>query len=259
MNYHNRWEHKFKIKKDTWVFVPTQESKIFGNSLKTLLQGKWNHPLHFYHLRNGGHVKALKSHKNKNYFIHLDIKNFFGCINKSRVTRNLKKYLGYEKAREAAINSTIKLPESKEIKFILPFGFIQSPIIASICLQCSKLGKYLNKIKNEKGVNVSVYVDDIIISSNDLERLKFILPEIKKIANYSGFPLNTDKEEGPANMITAFNINLSYKSLLIDENRLSKFITNYNLATNIDQKEGILGYISSIDEKQVHRVIQTEN
>ncbi len=122
-----RWISKFQIKPNSWVFVPTEEMIQYGLNLKQSIQKHWTPPDYYYHLRNGGHVKALKIHTESQYFIFLDIKDFFDSINRSRITRCMKKYFGYDKAREIAIGSTVKSNK----KFILPFGFVQSPIIAS--------------------------------------------------------------------------------------------------------------------------------
>lgn len=56
--------------------------------------------------------------------------------------------------------------------YILPFGFVQLPIISSLCLFNSSLGNYLHN----SGINVSVYMDDIIISiSSSFEEAKLFI------------------------------------------------------------------------------------
>ena len=137
---HARWISKFQIKENSWVFVPTEETIQYGLTIKHLIEKKWAVPKYYYHLRNGGHIKALQKHTSNKYFIHLDIQDFFGHINRSRVTRCMKYYLSYKKARKIAVESTVRLPESATKKYILPFGFVQSPIISSICLNKSALG-----------------------------------------------------------------------------------------------------------------------
>lgn len=163
-----RWTTKFEIKSGSWVFVPSSDSITSGNEIKSAIEAYWTPPENYYHLRNGGHVAAMKAHCSNTCFIHLDIKNFFGAINKRRVTRCLKRYFGYHEARRIARESTVKHPTDPK-RYILPFGFVQSPIIASICLFKSSLGKHLNKLPFTKDVVVSVYMDDIIISVGSRE------------------------------------------------------------------------------------------
>ena len=122
MPTHERWISKFQIKEYSWVFVPSEETLNIGLTVKESIEDVWTPPDFFYHLHRGGHLAALNSHINKKYFLHLDIKDFFGNINRSRITRCLKGYFGYDKAREIAIESTVRLPESETIKYILLTG-----------------------------------------------------------------------------------------------------------------------------------------
>jgi hypothetical protein len=245
-----RWISKFKIKPNSWVFVPNEETIRHGLFVKSSIEEKWSSPAFYYHLRNGGHVKALKVHIENKFFIHLDIKDFFGCINRSRVTRCLKGFYSYENSRAIAIASTVRLPESINKKYILPFGFVQSPIIASLCLQKSGLGKYLNVLSKKPDVSVSVYMDDIIISGNNSSALKKIIKEINSVSEKSKFKLNTDKEEGPSKKITAFNIDISYGLLKISDIRFESFISDYEAARSENKRNGIIGYILSVNQKQ---------
>jgi hypothetical protein len=85
------------------VFVPNRETIQHGLFVKSSIEEKWTSPAFYYHLRDGGHVKALKAHIENQFFIHLDIKDFFGSINRSRVTRCLKGFYSYENSRAIAI------------------------------------------------------------------------------------------------------------------------------------------------------------
>jgi hypothetical protein len=86
MHIHERWIHKFQIKENSWVYVPTEAAKEFGETVKETIESKWKAPKIYYHLSSGGHVKALNQHIQNNYFLHLDIKDFFGNITRNRVT-----------------------------------------------------------------------------------------------------------------------------------------------------------------------------
>lgn len=185
-----KWTSKFIIKEYSWVFVPTDETVQNGIAIKKTIKEKWQPPEYFYHLAKGGHVKALHQHLNNKYFIHLDIKDFFGSINRSRITRCIKEIAPYERAREIAIESTVRHPEFPTQKFILPFGFVQSPIIASICLSKSALGRHLHHLSKKKEFDVSVYMDDIILSSNSPADLSEQLKLLETAAIRSGLPLN---------------------------------------------------------------------
>ncbi|HEB57236.1 MAG TPA: hypothetical protein ENI98_13240 [Gammaproteobacteria bacterium] len=161
-----QWAHRFELKPDCWVFVPTDESLLYGKKVKNEIESKWVTPYYYSHLKAGGHITALKSHIGNNYFIRADIKQFFNSINRTRVTRELKLIFNpYKLARSIACNSIVTKPNSNGKESILPFGFVQSPIIASLCLSKSALGRYLDKL-GSTGFKVTVYMDDIIISTS---------------------------------------------------------------------------------------------
>lgn len=248
-----RWTTKFRVKLYSWVFVPTDNNIKYGKFVKKAIEEKWQPPRNYYHLRDGGHVRALKSHLQNKYFIRLDISNFFGSINRTRITRCVKQIFSYDISRRIAIDSTVRLPEVSEIRYILPFGFIQSPIIASLCLYHSRLGSYLENL-GRKGLMVSVYMDDIIISGDNEKCLHIILEEIRGIADKAGFPLNLNKEEGPSHRITAFNIHLSHNYLEITQDRMEEFSEAFYLAENDAQREGIIGYIKTVNPAQVNQL-----
>ncbi len=195
MTFSPKWISKFEIKPGTWVFVPTRDSVISGIAIKNVLDYKWTKPYFYYHLREGGHVLALSFHIKSQYFVHLDLSNFFSSVNKSKITRSLKDIVGYKEARTIAIESTVRKPRDTTNKYILPFGFVQSPIIASICLHRSKLGQTLCELQNNKNTFVSVYVDDIIISTRTYEDAKEALEKVKAAAERSKFPLNSKRKK----------------------------------------------------------------
>lgn len=247
---HEKWTSKFELKAGAWVFVPTEETIAEGLLIKKLVEDCWTAPNYYYHLREGGHVRALREHTKHRFFIHLDIQNFFGQINRSRVTRSLKEYIPYEQAREIAIESTVRLPESSAAIYILPFGFVQSPILASMCLSKSALGRYLSRLNQRKSVAVSVYMDDILVSSDDHDELGLEMEKIKIASVRSGLPLNAKKEEGPTERVTAFNVQLSQDLLNITPSKLQELASTYSYSLNERQRAGILNYVLSINQSQ---------
>ena len=78
--------------------------------------------------------------------------------------------------------STVVWPNHTPKAYILPYGFVQSVIIASFCLHKSALGRYLNKLGGS-GFKVSVYMDDIIVSTSlPIEQAEAALEELKSKA-----------------------------------------------------------------------------
>lgn len=240
-----KWISRFEIRPGTWVFVPTERSVIAGRELKAAIEQRWHAPKNYFHLSPGGHLTALRAHLESAHFAHLDIQNFFGRVNKSRVTRCLKPYFGYVEARRVAAESTVAHPTLGGA--MLPFGFVQSPILASLCLSKSALGRCLREIPRRLGVKVSVYVDDIILSSDEEFVLAQALQEVESAANRSGLPLNAAKREGPAAKITAFNIELSHLALAVEPDRWAKFVETFHATDSEHARRGIRGYIESVN------------
>ncbi|CAB3896132.1 reverse transcriptase domain-containing protein [Achromobacter mucicolens] len=251
MAFHELWEERFELAPGKWVFVPSAESRERGEYISSKIKEKWQAPAYFYHCHQGGHVRAIKQHLASTHFCCVDIEGFFTSINLSRVTRTLKQYFGYDVAREFARDSVIRLVGDVDSPYILPFGFVQSPIIASMCLDQSALGRVLHELTAKPDVTVSVYVDDIILSGNDPNRLQHEFESIKAAANRSGWKVSTRKTQPPRKEILSFNIHLSQGNLDISSERMSLFVDAYHQATSAHQKEGILRYVRSINPAQV--------
>lgn len=231
------------------MFVPTPEAIVDGREIKKGVESVWQAPEYFFHLRTGGHVAALKSHLAHTNFLHVDIEDFFGNVNRSRITRCLKPRVGYKKAREWATASTVAHPNDA-LRFIIPYGFVQSQIIAALCLSESALGVCLEKIHKTSGAAISVYVDDIIISTDDAILCNTLSGMLEAAAGRARFTFNSTKQQGPGTSITAFNIELSNNQLMIESGRFEVFSAALAQAGNEKQRQGILIYINSINPVQ---------
>ncbi|MGM8413564.1 reverse transcriptase domain-containing protein [Enterobacter hormaechei subsp. xiangfangensis] len=244
------WEHKFELKKDRWVYVPTREIAKLGKKIHQYLRFKWNAPLYFYHLRDGGHVAAAKMHSKSDFFALVDIKNFFNCTTQSRVTRELKKFIPYAEARRLAKLSTVKIASIQPIKRAVPYGFPQSPILASLCLNNSHAGSVINRIIKSGHVRISVYMDDVILSGNDITILKKEFENILTALVKSKYEINEKKKRYPAPEIEVFNILLSKNSVKIAPERMVAFIQAYAKSESEDERGGIARYVYSVNEQQ---------
>lgn len=230
------------------VYIPTELCRKRGSKLIKQVYRRWSvNPL-FFHMKKGGHVSALKSHIGKEYFLKLDIENFFPSIHRNRITRRLKT-IGYSflDAEDFARDSTVKSQESN--KFVLPFGFVQSSMLASLDLHFSKLGGVLSTAPNS--VNVSVYVDDIIISGNDKCELEAYGINCQKALIQSEYIINQVKSVlTPQQNITAFNIELSQDGLRLSDSRLKEFEQIIRKRNDVIYSEAIYGYLKTINLPQ---------
>jgi hypothetical protein len=113
----------------------------------------------------------------------------------------------------------------------------------------------LKNLNRDDGVTVSVYVDDILLSTCDSDLSSVILGEIKLSAERAQFTLNAEKEEGPAAIVSAFNIELSQNSLSIQPDRWIEFLQALRDSESEHQRRGILGYVESVNAGQARQLI----
>ncbi|MFA8479136.1 reverse transcriptase domain-containing protein [Xanthomonas campestris pv. campestris] len=247
-----RWEHRFEVKPGRWVYVPTPIGKAAGEKIRSSVAKVWSRPKFYFHLRKGGHVAALRRHLKNQYFFRCDLDDFFGRINQSRVTRSLKENFSYVDARKMASDSVVIRPGTG--KTMLPYGYVQSPILASFALDRSRVGRFLRKCESSEDVTVSVYMDDIVLSSNDEARLYVAAAELAQLATDAGLPLNAGKTIGPASTVTAFNVELSHGLLSVTKERIDRFRESYATASSLHVELGIVNYVHSINSTQVAAV-----
>ena len=101
----------------------------------------------------------------------------------------------------------------------------------------SALGKYLENLHRSSLFALTVYVDDIIVSTSDA-------------ATKSHFVLNASKQEGPAAAINAFNIVLEKGSMSVDAERYQRFQRALTEASSEYQRRGITSYFASVNMAQ---------
>lgn len=191
---------------------------------------------------------AIQSHVDDQYFLNVDIENFFGVINRSRVTRSLKKRFPYAKAREITVKSTVRVTNDGRYEYHIPYGYPQSTILASICLVDSALGRYLHSLSTQ--FNVSVYVDDIIISSNDPAELQQVSDTLVEKSEASRLFFGRKKAPQVSEKITAFNIELFQHTTKLTNKRYIELRQQALLTDDENVIDGILGYVFSVNRSQ---------
>lgn len=245
----------FKTPQKRWIFVPTNECRLKGEAFVEEIAKKWSPPGCFYHFKSGGHVAAIKLHKKHQYFAKLDIQKFFPSITKSKVVRSLKLAgFPYTRALTIAEWSVVASKDDKG-KRILPYGFIQSQLIAAVCMDCSAMGSFVrNQIP--KGVAISIYVDDIIISSNNKNQLEEVYEGLVSAIEAAGFLVNEEKSHSPKDSSTAFNIDFDNSKMAITDKRFSDFLAS--ISPIEDKKtEAIIAYVNSVNKEQALALIES--
>jgi hypothetical protein len=123
------YEHKYKSC-DKFIFTPTDDCARKGERLLRFFEHH-SFPPYFFHYKSGGHVAALHSHLTNNFFFKIDLKTFFYSISRNRVSAALHRF-AFPRARTYAKWSTVLSPYNGGPRYVLPIGFVQSPLLATL-------------------------------------------------------------------------------------------------------------------------------
>lgn len=251
----NLYDHQFNLKPGTRVYVPTAEGRLLGEQMKDRVETLWKPPAGFYHLAEGGHVAAARSHRHAPWLATLDLQRFFDQISRTKVHRALKTIgIPQAEAWEMACNSTVdKSPPARH--FSVPFGFVQSPLLASVVLAQSALGRAIRRLQSS-GVTVTVYMDDITISCDAEAGAAAAVATLEAAAKISGFAFNPEKTQPPASTVVSFNIEFGSNTMSIVDDRLAEFEIALR-SGNEYVIGGILGYIASVNPDQADSITQS--
>jgi hypothetical protein len=212
------YDHSFKLK-GKFIFSPSILGRKIESELKDQIFEIVTFRDYFYHLAKGGHIEALHAHRSNQYFSRIDLSNFFYTIGRNRITRALRD-AGISRAIHFSKWSTVKNPYPGP-SYALPYGFVQSPILASLVLQQSEVTSYLDLLPGN--VCKSVYVDDITLSSNSLEELNKAHEGLLNAVDTSGFATNPAKLIAPRSEITVFNCGLQSGKTAVTADRIAEF------------------------------------
>jgi Reverse transcriptase (RNA-dependent DNA polymerase) len=213
------FEYWFLNEKRKPVFVPNEKSYEVGYRLKNLVEEATEFDDFYFHMRSGGHIAALHEHRKNIFFARLDLQNFFYSISRHRVARTIHD-LGISKAGYYAKASCVKNPY-KIPSYSLPYGFVQSPILATVVLHRSVLGEFLRDIQSD--VTVSVYMDDVAISASNRKLLESIFEKLMIKVEAANFKISTEKTVAPTNSLELFNCGLESNETYVTEQRRTAF------------------------------------
>ncbi|WP_232494820.1 reverse transcriptase domain-containing protein [Novosphingobium kaempferiae] len=249
----NLYEHHFDLKPGTRVYVPTDHGRERGQAIKTLIEGRWKVPDYYYHLQPGGHVAAARLHRDASWVTSVDLQRFFDQITRQKVHRSLKRlHFSHAEAWEMSCDSTVdKKPPRR--RFSIPFGFVQSPILSSIVLSHSGLGKAIADL-HRKGVAISVYMDDITLSGDNEAAVSDALEQVNRAAETSRFTFNPEKIQPPTSTVTNFNIAFGSGSMQVTEERMDEFKAVFPTKSASGQI-GIYTYVRSVDSLQAEDLV----
>ena len=216
----DNYRFRFAVKPNRYCYTQTKAQQDIGRSIKSSLEAKWNAPTWCFHLQPGGHISALNQHVTNSVYSTIDLANFFGNVGRSKIIRCLKRIgFSYSDAKEIAMQSTVR---DGNVSFV-PYGFVQSPLLATIALVESHFGRALVDLE-AWGITISVYVDDIILSHPTCSTTLINAYEmLLTAANTADFDVNGTKSQPPSTAIVAFNIVLKAGELSLTDDKMLEF------------------------------------
>jgi Reverse transcriptase (RNA-dependent DNA polymerase) len=146
------------------------------------------------------------------------------------------------KAWDIARESTV---EKTTGSFSLPYGFVQSPALASLALDRSALGRQVKVLARSNHTRLSCYVDDLVLSGAEDDAVESGRLALIEAARLSNFVINTTKSQLPAPQITVFNIVLSNGEMALTRDRMHQFETDL-IHASLSRAAAILAYARTV-------------
>lgn len=228
VNYQLRYETKGR-----YVFVPTEECREYGERLLEECRARVELPNYHFHYTPGGHVAALHRHIQNRFFFRIDVRRFFYAIRRNRVAAALR-HFGIPDARDRAKWSCVANPYGAG--YVLPIGFVQSPMLASLVVMRSPIADAIAEAENRNAF-VSMYFDDFIGSAMELEILREVFARFLQAFEQAALPINDAKLVEPCPIATAFNCELRHGYSAVEAQRVDKFYAEARSTASVESFE----------------------
>lgn len=195
-------------------------------------------------VKGESYVSYLAPHLRKRFYLRIDIKDFFGSINKSKIRKNFAEF--FPNNDKTAIETFLQLCTLDDK---LPQGAVTSPVVSNIVFRFvdQRILKYCqsfdvvydnNKTKKET-IRYTRYADDLLFSSNVINFAKkpYFAGMIMSILKDNGFQVNKSKTRCSVNQISLSgfvlgkDIHLS-RNKLHELNKILYFFGKSNTHTN---------------------------
>lgn len=212
------YTHSFELNGKP-VFAPNGLGRRIGDDLKGRVEEAYEFEPFYFHLCPGGHVSALHAHRENEFFCKADIENFFYSISRNRVVRTLRD-VGIDRPRHYGKWSCVKNPYEQP-RYSLPYGFVQSPILATLVLSTSAVGNFLRQLPSE--ITKAVYVDDITLSSNDPDALSDCYDALLAVMGVASLNAKATKCVAPTTQLRVFNCSLETSRTSVLPERREEF------------------------------------
>ncbi len=143
-------------------------------------------PDYIHAFESGRSIPAMAAaHVHKGMVISLDIRKFFDSIHQDLILRFLTEH-------GIGIKAATTISELCTYKFYLPQGALTSPKLANL-ITAATFGPPLYKYCSDAGLTLTIYADDITVSSTSFIDVQTVIADITEIVERFGFKINTAK------------------------------------------------------------------
>jgi len=200
-------------------------------------------------VKKQSHITNVIHHKGSNFFLLIDIKNFYPSITKSKIKRQL--IVTYKQSSNVAefISNLVTIEQKKSNgKRALVTGSPISQYFAYVINK--KMFDELNELALNENVKFSIYVDDITFSSKTIITYKF-LTKVYNILKKYGYSIHKGKiyrgKIGKKSKITGVHLT-KYGFRLLEKHKLK--IRNFLKKDNDKKKlSGLINYAIQVNPK----------
>lgn len=188
-------------------------------------------------------VENAKIHKDNDFILKMDLKNFYPSIKRDKVFY-LFKNIGYNNYISNVLTNLCTY------KDVLPQGAVTSPYISNLI--CYKLDYRIDKYCVKREISYTRYADDLMFSGNNRDVLRSIYGMILIILRDEGFKCNKDKTffMTPKGRKKIIGITVNDKLIKAPKEMkrlVRSMIHNAIISCDYSKIDIIRGYISYID------------
>jgi hypothetical protein len=233
-------------------FNAHQAGRAEWSELRRRILARWQPSPEFKTFAHTGHIAALRPHLSHKWFAVIDLLDFYDHVTRTKVYRSLENIgFGRPEAFRLAGDATVRQGH----KVSLARGFRQSSMLAALALEQSLFGSYLRRRTSRS--TITVFSDDIIISSEDCDELQEEFLKLLEVLERSNFPVHPRKTQFPRSEAQVFNMKVSHGTLRFTDERMWKFLTAANEIFDDTQKRNVAlfeklfgNYIASVNVEQ---------
>ncbi|MCS0024570.1 retron St85 family RNA-directed DNA polymerase [Vibrio antiquarius] len=235
------------------IFHPSKELKGIQRVIHDEVLKKLPSHLASSAYKKGSNIKKhAEQHKNANYLLRLDFKDFFESISDTDIINFANQNLvgvidGWTE------EDTNLLVDLATFKGGLTIGSITSPLLSDAI--CYNLDVILFSLSHELGITYTRYADDLYFSTNNRGVLKNIPPEVERVISSLEYPrklkINPSKTHHSSKknrmMVTGLTLTNDYKVSIgrAKKREIRSKIYNWK-KLGVDEKNQLSGYLSYI-------------